>query len=59
MNELKLFEQLQTIKYKLDNLIELTDDEYKLFTTILFGVALGILNYSVDIVLRVIGDRWL
>ena len=58
MNEFELFEQLQTIKYKLDNLIELTDDEYKLFTTILFGVALGILNYSVDIVLRVIGYRW-
>lgn len=58
MSELELLEQLQTIKYKLDNLIELTDDEYKLFTTILFGVALGILNYSVDIVLRVIGYRW-
>ena len=58
MNEWELLESLQTIKHKLDNNIELTDDEYKLFTTILFGVALGILNYSVDIVLRVIGYRW-
>ncbi len=53
MNELKLLEQLQTIKYKLDNLIELTDDEYKLFTTILFGVALGIMKWSVDLALNV------
>jgi len=53
-NEWKLLEKLQTIKYKLDNLIELTDDDYKLFTIILFGVAFGILNYSVDILLKVI-----
>lgn len=57
MNEWELLEQLQTIKKKLDNNIELTDHEYKLFTTILFGVALGILKYSVDTILKVIEGK--
>ena len=53
MNELELLEQLQTIKHKLDNNIELTDDEYKLFTTILFGLALGIMKNTTDLLLKV------
>lgn len=53
MNKWKLLEQLQTIKKKLDNNIELTDYEYKLFTIILFGVALGIMNYTADTVLKI------
>ena len=53
MNELELLEQLQTIKHKLDNNIELTDDEYKLFTSVLFGLALGIMNWSVNLLLNV------
>ena len=58
MNELKLLEQLQTIKYKLDNLIELTDDEYKLFTCALYVVAMGIIQESLDLVLKIMeGDK--
>ena len=53
MNELELLEQLQRIKNKLDNNIELTDDEYKLFTTVLFGVALGIMKNTADLLLKV------
>ena len=53
MNEWELLEQLQTIKHKLDNNIELTDDEYKLFTSVLFGLALGIMNWSVNLLLNV------
>ena len=58
MNEWELFEQLQTIKYKLDNLIELTDDEYKLFTCALYVVAMGIIQESLDLVLKIMeGDK--
>ena len=53
MNEWELLEQIQTIKHKLDNNIELTDDEYKLFTSVLFGLALGIMNWSVNLLLNV------
>ena len=53
MNEWELLEQLQTIKHKLDNNIELTDHEYKLFTSVMFVVVMGIINWSVDLVLNV------
>lgn len=54
MNEWELLEQLQTIKHKLDNNIELTDHEYKLFTSVMFVVAMGIMKWSVDLLLNVI-----
>lgn len=56
MNELELLEQLQTIKKKLDNHIELTDDEYKLFAYVMFAVAMGIIQESLDFVLKVMED---
>ena len=58
INELELLEQLQTIKHKLDNNIELTDDEYKLFAYVLFAVAMGIIQESLDFMLNVMeGDK--
>jgi len=57
MNELELLEQLQRIKNKLDNNIELTDDEYKLFSSVLFGVALGIMKNTADLLLKVMEGK--
>ena len=51
MNELELLEQLQTIKKKLDINVELTDDEYKLFTSMLFAVTIGIIEKSLNYIL--------
>ena len=57
MNEFELFEQLQTIKKKLDNNIELTDDEYKLFTSIMFVAIMGVVKWSFGIVSKIMeGD---
>ena len=53
MNEWELLEQLQTIKHKLDNHIELSDDEYKLFAYMMFTVAMGIIQESLGFVLKV------
>lgn len=58
MNGLKLLEQLQSIKNKLDNNQELTDHEYKIFTSTMFLVIMGIVKWSFNIVSKVMeGDN--
>lgn len=56
MTELELLDQLKTIKNKLDNNIELTDDEYKLFASVLFSVAMGTIEKSLNYILSLLGD---
>ncbi|MEM0173982.1 MAG: hypothetical protein QXI16_05705 [Sulfolobaceae archaeon] len=58
MNELELLEQLQTIKNKLDNDVELTDHEYKIFTSVMFVAIMGVAKWSFNLVLKVMeGDK--
>lgn len=49
----KLLEQLQTIKHKLDNKQKLTDYEYKIFTSVMFGFYLDVVSWSLKTVLKV------
>ena len=51
MDELELLEQLQTIKNKLENNEVLTDDEYKLFASMIFAAAIGVMEKSVSFIL--------
>lgn len=51
MNELELLDQLQTIQNKLKNNEELTDHEYKIFATMVYASALGIIEKSLNYVL--------
>lgn len=58
MSELELLDQLQTIKKKLDNNIELTDHEYEIYTDIMAGVILGVVKWSFDLVSKIMeGDK--
>lgn len=57
MNELELLEQLQTIKHKLYNNIELTDNEYKVFSSVLFSVTIGIIEKSSSYIISLLGDK--
>lgn len=58
MNKLELLEQLQTIKNKLDNDVELTDHEYKIFTSVMFVAIMGVAKWSFNLVLKVMeGDK--
>lgn len=58
MNELELLEQLQTIKNKLDNDVELTDHEYKIFTSVMFVAIMDVVKWSFNLVLKVMeGDK--
>ena len=54
MNEILLLDKLLIIKNKLVNNELLTNDEYKIFTSLLFYVALGIVEWSLDIVMKVV-----
>ena len=57
MNELELLDQLQTIKKKLDNNEKLTDHEYKIFTSVMFLVIMGVVKWSFGIVSKIMeGD---
>lgn len=56
MNELELLEQLQTIKNKLENNKELTDHEYKVFSSVLFSVTMGIIEKSLSYIVSLLGD---
>ena len=51
MDELELLEQLQTIKNKLENNEVLTDDEYKLFASMIFAAAIGVMEKSFSFIL--------
>lgn len=51
-NELKLLILLQTIIDKLNNNQEITDNETKLLTTILFGLALGFMEQTTRLLLE-------
>lgn len=57
MDELQLLEQLQIIQNKLENNEELTDQEYKLFASVIFATALGVIEKSLNHVLSFIGDE--
>ena len=52
MNELELLDQLQTIRNKLNKGEKLTDDEYKVLSAILFGVAIVTFKNTVDLLLK-------
>lgn len=52
MNELELLDQLQTIRNKLNKGEKLTDDEYKVLSVILFGVAIVTFKNTVDLLLK-------
>lgn len=52
MNELELLDQLQTIRNKLNKSEKLTDDEYKVLSAILFGVAIVTFKNTVDLLLK-------
>lgn len=57
MNELELLDRLKIIKEKMDKGEELTDIEYKLLNTLLLGVVVGILKYTLDILDHVKDDK--
>lgn len=56
MNEIQLLERLSIIINKLKNNEVLDDDEYKLFTLILFGLGMGFMKYFTNILINKIGD---
>lgn len=57
MDELELLEQLQTIQNKLENNEELTDQESKLFASMMFTAAIGVIEKSLDYILSLFGDK--
>ena len=57
MDELELLEQLQTIKNKLDNNEELTDQEHKIFASVIFATAVGVIEKSLNYILTLLGDE--
>ncbi len=52
MNELELLSLLQKIKDKLNNNQELTENETKLLSTILCGLALGFMEQATRLLLE-------
>lgn len=57
MDELELLTQLQTIQNKLENNEELTDQEYKLFASVLYATTIGIIEKSLNYVLSLLPDE--
>lgn len=57
MNELELLEQLQTIQNKLENNEELTDQESKLFASVIFVTAVGVIEKRMKSILDFLGDE--
>lgn len=57
MDELELLEQLQIIQNKLENNEELTDQESKLFASVIFATALGVIEKSLNYVLSLFGNE--
>lgn len=57
MSELQLLEKLQIIKNKLKNNEVLTDNEYKLFTLILLGLGVGIMEWATNILINKIWGK--
>ena len=51
-NELELLSLLQKIKDKINSNQELTENETKLLTTILFGLALGFMEQATRLLLE-------
>jgi hypothetical protein len=57
MDELELLEQLQTILNKLENHEELTDQESKLFASVILAAAFGAIEKSMKHILDFLGDE--
>lgn len=57
MDELELLARLQKIETKLKNNESLTDEEYKLFASMMFATAIGVIEKSLDYILSLFGDK--
>lgn len=50
MDELELLQKIQHIHYKLNNDVQLNDDEYKIFALMLLSYALNIAKTTINFI---------